>query len=36
MSPAQKIAFLQYAFQMSTIAPVSVVNHYYINTLHLF
>ena len=36
MSPAQRMHFLQDVFQMTTIAPISVINHYYINVLYLF
>ena len=35
MSLAQRMHFLQDVFQMTAIALVSVINHYYINGLHL-
>ena len=36
MSLAQRMHFLQDAFQMTAIALASVINHYHINRLHLF
>ena len=33
---AQRMRFLQYGFQMTAIALVSVINHYHINGLNLF
>ena len=36
MSLAQRMHFLLDVFQMTTIALVSVINHYPINGLHLF
>ena len=36
MSPAQRMHFLQDMFQMTAIVPVTVINHYHINGLHLF
>ena len=36
MSLSQRMHFLSDMLQMTTIALVSVVNHYYINRLHLF
>ena len=36
MPLAQRIHFLEDVFQMITIAPVSVINHYHINGLYLF
>ena len=36
MSLAQRMDFLQDMFQMITISLISVINHYYINGLHLF
>ena len=35
MSQAERVHFLQ-MFQMTAIAFVSVINHYYINELHVF
>ena len=36
MNQVQTKHFLQDIFQMTAIALVSVINHYHINTLHLF
>ena len=36
MAVAQRMHFLQDVFQMTTIALVSIINHYHINGLHLF
>ena len=36
MSLAQRMHFLQDMFLMTTIALVPVIDHYYINGLHLF
>ena len=36
MSLAQKLHFLQDMFQMTTIVPVLVINHYHYNGSHLF